>query len=323
MLWILVSVVAWVSHLGRRVPPVARFLAGKGAPHRAPARALGFWRANGPPALAFVVPHSALPPPTLARLGLRRHARLAYALMAAAALHWFVAGFVPHDSPVVLVLPLPPRAHAALSLGALAGATAALVAEPRTWGLLGVPQALAAFGAARAARPPPPMPPPAMDVITWQAACVCRAGGAGAFVAFSGLSILPRDVTVSDFAVRASAALYLRCRSRGFRGFVTGALVARAHLLTWALRLALVLGALAHADARADARAAWSPGAVLAAGAALALALRAAETRGGGGAERGKPESPAPAGSAREPVSDDRGAATAGGAPAQDKCAPS
>ena len=134
--------------------------------------------------------------------------------MAAAALHWFVAGFVPHDSPVVLVLP--PRRARTRALGALAGATAALVAEPRTWGLLGG-RGAAAFGAARAARPPPPMPPPAMDVITWQAACVCRAG-AGRVRRVLGALDPPRDVTVSDFAVRASAALYLRCRSRASAG---------------------------------------------------------------------------------------------------------
>ena len=47
------------------------------------------------------------------------------------------------------------------------------------------------------------------------AARVCCARASRAFVAFSGLSILPRDVTVSDFAVRATRALsYLRCRSR-------------------------------------------------------------------------------------------------------------
>jgi hypothetical protein len=53
-------------------------------------------------------------------------------LSGALTLHWFIDGFGPHDSPVVLELPLPPRLHA-LSLGALVAAFAALLAERKTY----------------------------------------------------------------------------------------------------------------------------------------------------------------------------------------------
>ena len=278
----LASVVAWVSHLGARVPAAGRVLAGGADPLRQRAGGLcEVAAANAAPALAFVVQHSLLRSALLARLGLGAHAQLAYCVLSALALHWFIAGFVPHDSPVVLELPLPPLLHAALSLSALAAAFAALLAERRTYELLGVPQALAAWGDRRA-RAEPGMA--GMDIITWQGLQVYRRGallggpgaGAAAFVAFSGLSILPAKVTASDLIVRVVAALYLRQRSRAFRSWVDR--IEGVHILSWLLRLLLVLAALQHSSAQFRAL-------VLTAGVLGTLALHRAERRAGPGAD--------------------------------------
>ena len=72
--------------------------------------------------------------------------------------------------------------------------------------------------------------------------CVHRKFGAAGFVAFSGLSILPRRVTATDLAIRVGAAVYLRLFSRSFRAWV--AKIEGVHLFTWLLRAVLVLGAL-------------------------------------------------------------------------------
>ena len=112
-----------------------------------------------------------------------------------------------------------------------------------------------------------------MDIITWQALVVHNAGGALAFVLFSGLSILPRSLTFSDLIVRAAAALYLRIRSKAFRRWVER--VETAHIFTWALRVLLLVVALRQ-------RSAWESAAVLAAGAVVVALLRLAETGLGG-----------------------------------------
>jgi hypothetical protein len=242
VLWVLASVVAWVSHLGARLPALGPFLAGGGAPNlsRAEASLLRLARANIPAALGFVLPHSLLRPARLARFVGVQWARLCYNTAAAASLHIFLAAFVPHTSPILVTLPLMPGLHATLSTTALTLAFFALVAEPRTWGLLGVPQALGV--------PPSqiPMPPARMDVITWQGICVhSRFGPLGLF-AFSGISIIPRDVTLSDVFVRFVAAAYLRVFSRAFRSWVST--VESTHLIIWAVRASLVLVAVTSTD---------------------------------------------------------------------------
>jgi hypothetical protein len=71
-----------------------------------------------------------------------------------------------------------------------------------------------------------------MGVTTW------RLGGAGAFVLFTGLSIIPRELTLGDCITRCIAAVYLRQRSRSFREWVDK--IEGIHLLTWILRATLL-----------------------------------------------------------------------------------
>jgi len=74
--------------------------------------------------------------------GVGTSGRLLYNLMSAVTLHFLLARFTPLESPVVMVLPIPPPVHVALSTGCLAFAMCAFVATPATWGLLGVGQLL-------------------------------------------------------------------------------------------------------------------------------------------------------------------------------------
>lgn len=281
VLWVSASVIAWVSHLGARVPALAPWLAAGGAP--------AMWRASGlvdvarsnlPSAAAFLLPHSLLRPARLEKV-LGSWGRLAYNVAAAASLHWFMASFVPHDSPIVCELPLPAGLHAALSIAALVAAYWALLADVRTWALLGAAQALYP-GAAVAS------PPPRMDLITWQGICVHARFGPIGFALFSGLSILPRAVTASDVAVRLAAASYLRALSPSFRTWLRQ--VEAVHLCTWAARAVLVLfaigaaarasgGGAAPADLTADASRA-STAVLISTGVLATLTLRRLEGRG-------------------------------------------
>ena len=192
---------------------------------------------NVPLSLVFVLPHSLLPPARLYSLtSLGNASRILYNLKSALALHVFLANFVPLPSPVVMVLPIPPVWHVGLSVGCLGFATAAMVATPGTWGLLGVGQLM---GWSRAWSSNPEK---GMDAITWMGAATWRWGGAGGFVLFTGLSILPARLTLGDCIVRGVAALYLRQRSRSFQNWVGR--IERAHLFTWALRALLLVAAL-------------------------------------------------------------------------------
>ena len=74
--------------------------------------------------------------------GVGPYGRLLYNLMSAVTLHFLLAHFTPLASPIVMVLPIPPPVHVALSTGCLAFAMCAFVATPATWGLLGVGQLL-------------------------------------------------------------------------------------------------------------------------------------------------------------------------------------
>ena len=223
---------------GRTSGLVSRVLAAQANPLRREPE--GLWqvvKAGGPPGVTFIITHSFFRPAQLTRLGAGRYAQLLYCLSSAVVLHWFLVAFVPHDSPVVFRLDdvIPPVVHAFLSLGCLVVAFLALLLNQSTYTLLGVPQALG--------RPPDRASLEAgMDIITWQGVLMYRLGGAAAFIAFSGLSILPAQVTASDLVVRVVAALYLRQRSKSFRRWVDK--IEAVHLFTWILRLALALLAL-------------------------------------------------------------------------------
>lgn len=239
--WVLLGTVAFVSHLGEQAPSAAAFLPAYGRPggraNSSAAGLLSFLGLNAPAALAFVLPHSLLRPQRLAlwlaRAKLASHGRLVYNVIAAASLHALLASFVPLRTPVVIQLPLAPDLHVLLSAGCLAFAATCFVTDPRTASLLGLPQALG-----RSA----PRPPPGMDAITWMADCVIRRGGPLAFVLFTGVSILPPELTLGDAVTRAVAALYLRLRSAPFRSWLQEA--GTSHHLIWAVRgsfLAFVL----------------------------------------------------------------------------------
>eukprot|EP00941_MAST-03F_sp_MAST-3F-sp1_P002073 g2073.t1 len=102
--------------------------------------------------------------------------------------------------------------------------------DPGTWSLLGVTQALG-LKACKIVK--------GMDAITFMGMTVYQTAenlmgdgfGSIAFVLFTGISILPQKVMLSDVIVRACAALYLRARSRCFRDWVNE--IASAHQLTW------------------------------------------------------------------------------------------
>jgi len=222
-------------------------------------------RANIPAALGFVLPHTLLRPARLARYAGIQWSRLLYNFVAAASLHVFLVGFVPHASPPLVTLPVMPGVHATLSAGALALAFFALVAEPRTWGLLGVPQALGVPLSQIL------MPSARMDVITWQGICVHDRFGPLGFFAFSGLSILPQDVSISDVVVRFTAAAYLRVFSRAFRSWVEK--VESTHLLIWAVRASLVLVAVTGTDSVVRGRVATEAVAEALAGAVITAGL--------------------------------------------------
>jgi hypothetical protein len=77
-----------------------------------------------------------------------------------------------------------------------------------------------------------------MDAISWMALTVVRTGGPIAFIAFSGLSIIPHESTLGDLVMRVSAAIYLRLFSKAFREFVEE--LHKWHLTTWVMRLSIV-----------------------------------------------------------------------------------
>ena len=149
------GVVAWVSHLGLRMPALSSFLPAKGWPSNEPAEGVvDFLVSNLPLALLFVLPHSlvlparlrtwTLPhskcPMKLLRVG--ASARILYSVMAAASLHVFLAFYRPLPSTRwCLSLPLTTEVHNMLSITCLGFAMATYLAHPGTWSLLGVPQA--------------------------------------------------------------------------------------------------------------------------------------------------------------------------------------
>jgi hypothetical protein len=149
-------------------------------------------------------------------------------------------------------------------------------------------------------------PPNHMDAITWMGVSAWRGGklllgerfllaryvdlkkkakhgdimGAIAFVLFTGVSILPKELTFGDCLTRGVAAFYLRRRSKSFRDWVAS--VEGAHLATWGIRAGLLLAAFraaAEYDVSAKSDGKMSPAAATACAAATAALLRFAERR--------------------------------------------
>lgn len=98
-----------------------------------------------------------------------------------------------------------------------------------------------------------------------------RRGGLPAFVLFSGLSILPQQISLADLIVRVCAALYLRLKSKSFRDWVER--IENAHLLTWVLRSILIIIALRQISN------AYIGYTVLGLGMIVSLTLRSAESQ--------------------------------------------
>ena len=224
--------------------------------------------------------------------------RLLYNAVSAGTLHFLLANFTPLTTPVVASLPLPEDAHVFLSVACLSLAVASMLAEPQTYGLLGTGQML---GWSPAFATPPPNH---MDAITWMGVSAWRGGkqllgerflfaryvdaekkakhgdvlGATAFVLFTGVSILPKELTFGDCLTRGVAAFYLRRRSRSFRDWVAS--VEGAHLVTWGIRACLLFAAFRAAtdhDVSAKSDGKMSPAAATACAAATAALLRFAE----------------------------------------------
>ena len=267
VLWVLLGTVAWISHLGERVETLGRWLPARGYPANAAAGSVWTFAARNVPASAwFVAPHSLMLPSRLRRW-FGRYGRLMYNFISAATLHAFLLAFVPLKTPVVMTIPFNAGFHNALSVGCLAYATYAFLASRATWGLLGVSSALGIRDPRYA------NPASGMDAITWMGVTTWRLGGSFAFVLFTGLSIIPRELTLGDCITRCVAAVYLRLRSRSFREWVEK--IENIHLLTWTLRAVLLsFACLSALRAGADVRAV---GLILIGAVSLAGILRLAE----------------------------------------------
>lgn len=240
IVWVLLGTVAWVSHLGMQLPVLAAVLPARGVPGagRGTESIGDFLRLNLPLALLFVLPHSFLKAHRLRFVldfvGCSSHDRLAYNAVSAVTLHTFLATFTPLCTPIVLDLTFCPALHACLSAGCLAFALLCFLGDRQTPVLLGVSRALGSTSQLGD-----------MDAITLMGLSVLRRGGAWAFILFTGLSILPPQMTLGDAVTRVTAAVYLRLRSPSFRRWIRH--VEASHQLTWVLRGALLCGSLLHA----------------------------------------------------------------------------
>lgn len=232
-MWVLLSTVAWISHLGFRVPILQPFIAAKGYPKNDSCRDVWeFFRENIPTALVFVLPHSLLTPRRFRRI-FGRNGRLMYNFMAAVTLHVFLRAFKPLKSPIVMELPIKKEIHNFTSISMLLYAAYGFCKAPETYDMLGVNSSLSRGG---------PRAPVNMDAITWMGVCAWRKGGVWGFITFTGLSILPQTLTLGDVLSRGVAAAYLRLRSKSFRRWVGS--IPGAHLATWVLRATLLSVAL-------------------------------------------------------------------------------
>jgi hypothetical protein len=253
VLWVLTSLVAWVGHLGDDAKDMGvglPFLLASASPTESsrvqPAASLVefVWR-NAPLGLLFVFQHSCLHIKRLEGFGARIGAngpspgvsRLIYNLLSAVTLHIFLHMYTPFPNTVVVSLPISAACHFFVGSIALLFAMACFCASPQTWALLGVAQCLG-WNQREGGRKFS-LPGNRMDAITFMGKLVWKAGGAGAFIMFSGLSIIPRHCTTADVMIRVCAAVYIRQFSVSFRLWVKQ--IEQTHLFTWGIRSALVL----------------------------------------------------------------------------------
>ncbi|CAE8612751.1 unnamed protein product [Polarella glacialis] len=229
--WVLLGTVAWVSHLGSQCPTLAPWLPGRGRPGASNPGTdglLSFLTLNLPSALTFVLPHSLCKQrrlhSVLQNFSYETHDRLAYNVIAAVTLHYLLATMVPLQTPVVFEMPIPASIHLFLSGGFLFLAAFCFATDGQTAALLGVSKALCWRQKDTGD----------MDAITWLSKCVQKRGGDVALVLFTGVSIVPPQLTLGDALTRCVAALYLRWRSGSFRRFLHK--VEESHLLGWAIR---------------------------------------------------------------------------------------
>ena len=117
----------------------------------------------------------------------------------------------------MLVLPIKAETHFYFASSCLFFALIAFLCAPGTWALLGTAQLLKWNDGVENKYK---LPGVGMDAISWMALTVVRAGGPLAFIAFSGLSIIPHESTLGDLLLRVCAAIYLRLFSKAFREFV-------------------------------------------------------------------------------------------------------
>ena len=229
VLWVLFSVVAWVSHLGKRVPALSPLFVAGGYPGNEEVEGLvAFFQANLPAAFLFVLPHSFIRVPRLQKWVSVQYGRLLYNMIAAASLHVFLVLFRPMKADLLFTMPFGSFNHAVLSVVMLSFAFVAMMADYRTYHILGLAKAFD-----RKSNFPSSVTP-RMDIITWMGFTTWSVGGSMAFVLFSGLSILPEAVTLNDVIPRVVAAIYLRLRSQGFRSWVDQ--IDSVHHTTWVIR---------------------------------------------------------------------------------------
>ena len=159
-MWVLLSTVAWISHLGYRVPWLQPLIAAKGYPSNRSCpegKIWEFFKENVPTALVFVLPHSLLTPKRL-RTIFGRHGRLLYNGMAAVTLHMFLLTFKPLKSPVLMELPIKKEIHNFTSISMLLCAAYAFCRAPETYDMLGVNSSLSRGG---------PRAPANMDAVSY------------------------------------------------------------------------------------------------------------------------------------------------------------
>lgn len=162
-------------------------------------------------------------------------ARLFYCWASAVTLHWFMEYYVSIGASPLVTLPISAELHFYFASLCLMFALVCYLSAPETWAMLGTAQLLEwnKLGPVKYN-----IPGIGMDAISWMALTVVRSGGPIAFIAFSGLSIIPHESTMGDLVLRVSAAIYLRLFSKAFREFVEE--LHQWHLTTWVLRLIIV-----------------------------------------------------------------------------------
>ncbi len=254
VVWVIFVMIAWIQHLGseavglradeRTAPWVAHIVnlvvwcMPAGSSNVAAASLGEFLWHNAPLGALFVIQHSSF---SIRRLTLTfcvppRYARLLYNFASALVLHAFLVAHRPLAQPVLLVLPVPRLWRFLLGFATLACALLAFLSEPRTAAMLGLSPFLPTHWRAR-------LPEGRVDIITWINQCLHAIGSDPSFVLFSGISIVPREVTAGDCVIRGVAAVYLRYFSPSFRRWVQQ--LETAHVVSWVIRMLFLVAACA------------------------------------------------------------------------------